>query len=172
MLAKPTQSNLKDAHFQVSGKIIDNGVTVVLKGDGVFIYKPKFAGRFTSDMTVGSEQVTIAEITLDGTNYGKSPGATKWTPTKSDKGFDPSIFEGASEQKYIGEENLSQGKAWHASAKDRDGNPFDAYIRQSDGYPIKYVQSQSGGQNITLTFDHYNTGESVSAPPAEQIEQG
>jgi hypothetical protein len=72
----------------------------------------------------------------------------------------------------VGEENLPQGKAWHATAKDKDGNAFDAYIRESDGYPIKYVETQSGGQNITLTFDTYNTDLTVTAPPADQIQAG
>ena len=80
------------------------------------------------------------------------------------------MFSGASDQKYLGEETLSQGKAWHASAKDKDGTAFEAYIRESDGYPIKYVQAQTGGQNITLTFDRYNSGETVTPPPASQIE--
>ena len=72
----------------------------------------------------------------------------------------------------MGEENLAKGKAWHATAKDKDGNAFDAYIRESDGYPIKYVETQSGGQNITLTFDRYNAGETITAPPADQIQPG
>ena len=92
--------------------------------------------------------------------------------SKSTSGFDPTAFCGASAQKYVGEENLPQGKAWHATAKDKEGNAFDAYTRESDGYPIKYVETQSGGQNITLTFDRYNAGETITAPPADQIQQG
>ena len=45
VLAKPQQSNLKDAHFKVTGKIRDNGVTVELLGDGALVYKPKAKGR-------------------------------------------------------------------------------------------------------------------------------
>lgn len=170
VLAKPEHSNLKDAHFKVTGRIVDNGVTLDLVGDGALVYQPKLAGRFKFETTVSGQTVTLQEITVDGTNYGLTPGATKWVASKSSSGIDPSAFEGASEQKYIGEETLSQGKAWHASAKDKDGNAFDAYIRESDGYPIKYVETQSGGQNITLLFDRYNAGESVSAPPPDQVQ--
>ena len=116
--------------------------------------------------------MTIQEISLDGTNYGLTPASPKWMATKSTSGIDPSAFAGASEQKYVGEENLPQGKAWHATAKDKDGNAFDAYVREKDGYPIKYVETQTGGQNITLTFDKYNTGETITAPPADQVQQG
>jgi hypothetical protein len=173
VLAKPQQSNLTDAHFAVTGKITNNGVTVQLVGDGALVYKPKPAGRFKFTTTVGGQTLTIEELSLDGTNYGLTPASTKWVATKSATGgIDPNAFSGASDQKYIGEETLPQGKAWHASAKDRDGNAFDAYIRESDGYPIKYVETQTGGQNITLSFDKYNTGEVIKAPPADQIQQG
>jgi hypothetical protein len=172
VLAKPQQSNLKDAHFAVTGSITNNGVTLKLVGDGALIYKPKLAGRFKFQTTVGGQTVTIEEISVDGTNYGLTPSSTKWVATKSATGIDPSAFSGASDLKYFGEESLPQGKVWHASAKDKDGNAFDAYIRESDGYPVKYVETQTGGQNITLSFDRYNAGDTVTAPPADQIQQG
>jgi hypothetical protein len=170
VLAKPQQSNLKDAHFMVTGKITDNGLTLSLGGDGLLLYKPKLAGRFTFQTDVGGQQVTIAEISVDGMNYGMTPASTKWSAQKGTSGIDPSAFAGATDMKYLGEETLSQGKVWHASAKDKDGNAFEAYIRESDGYPVKYVETQTGGQNITLSFDKYNTGVTISAPPADQIE--
>lgn len=172
MLAKPQQSTLKDAHFTVTGTIVDNGVTLKLIGDGALVYKPKPEGRFKFQTTVGGQTVSIEEISLDGTNYGRTPSSPKWVATQSSTGIDPTAFAGASDQKYVGEEDLPQGKVWHASAKDKDGNAFDAYIRESDGYPIKYVETQSGGQNITLNFDRYNAGETITAPPPDQIQQG
>jgi hypothetical protein len=172
VLAKPQQSTLKDAHFTVTGTIIDNGVTLKLIGDGALVYKPKPEGRFKFQTTVGGQTVSIEEISLDGTNYGRTPSSPKWVATKSSAGIDPTAFAGASDQKYIGEANLPQGKVWHASAKDKDGNAFDAYIRESDGYPVKYVETQAGGQNITLSFDRYNAGETITAPPPDQIQQG
>jgi hypothetical protein len=171
VLAKPQQSNLKDAHFTVSGKITNNGETIQLIGDGALVYKPKPAGRFKSQATIGSQTLTIEEISLGGTNYGLTPASTKWVAIKSGSGIDPNAFAGASDPKYIGEETLPQGKVWHATAKDDNGNAFDAYIRESDGYPIKYIEL-SNGQTITLSFDHYNTGETITAPPADQIQQG
>jgi hypothetical protein len=172
VLAKPQQSNLTNAHFVVTGKIANNGLTVELVGDGALVYKPKPAGRFKFTTTVGGQTLTIEEISLDGTNYGLTPASPKWVATKSASGIDPNAFSGASDQKYIGEESLPSGKAWHASAKDKDGNAFDAYIRESDGYPIKYVETQTGGQNITLSFDKYNSGETITAPPPDQIQTG
>lgn len=172
VLAKPQQSNLKDAHFNLTGKVTDNVETAPVVGDGLLVYKPKVAGHITFKATLGGQAVTIQELSLEGTNYGLTPASPKWVATKSSEGFDPNAFTGATEQKYIGEETLPQGKAWHVTAKDNGGNAFDAYIRESDGYPIKYVETQSGGQNITLIFDKYNTGETITAPPADQIQPG
>ena len=57
----------------------------------------------------------------------------------------PSSFTGTFAFTYVGEESLAGGKAWHASANDKDGNPFDAWIRESDGYPPE-VRDHAAGQ--------------------------
>lgn len=173
VLAKPQQSNLTDAHFTLSGKIADSaGTTTAVVGDGALVYKPAPEGRIKFQTTIGGQTVSVEEISIGGTNYGLSPGSPQWVATQSTSGIDPTAFAGASGQKYIGEENLPQGKAWHASASDKNGNAFEAYVRESDGFPIKYVETQGGGQNITLTFDTYNTGLTITAPPADQIQPG
>ena len=172
VLAKPQHSNLKDAHFNLTGKIAYEGGTGTVFGDGTLVYKPAPEGRIKFQTTIGGQTVSIEEISIGGTNYGLTPGSPKWVATESSSGIDPTAFAGASEQKYIGEENLAQGRAWHATARDKDGNAFDAYIRESDGYPIRYVETQGPGQNVTLTFDTYNTGLTITAPPADQIQPG
>ena len=172
VLARPQQSSLTDAHFKVTGKIADNNATIDIVGDGALVYKPKLAGRFQFTTNVSGQTTTIKEISVGGVNYGLTPASPKWVASPSASGIDPNAFAGKSDQKYVGEENLPQGRAWHVTAKDDAGNAFDAYIRESDGYPIKYVETQGGGQNITLTFDKYNTGEAITAPPADQIQTG
>ena len=177
VLAKPAQSNLKDAHFLATGKFTSGGVTVDVNGDGALVYRPQGAGRFKFTTAVAGQQVSFEEVTVNGTDYTfTTPGNGKWTAKTSTSGIGPDSFTGSSAFRYIGEENLTQGKAWHASAKDKDGNPFDAWIRESDGYPEKYVLTQAGasasGNMLTLTFDKYNTGATISAPPASQVVQG
>ena len=100
---------------------------------------------------------------------GATQGGAKGDPTG---GIGPNVFAGAGGQKYIGEETLPQGKCWHASAKDSAGNAFEAYIRKSDGYPIKYVETQGATDSITLTFDKYDTGVAITPPPAAQVTPG
>jgi hypothetical protein len=173
ILAKPLHAgNLKDAHFIVTGKFTNNGATVGLNGDGALLYKSPGAGRFKFQTTVAGQQVSFEDISVNGTDYTLTvPGDSKWVAKASTSGLGPDSFTGTSAFKYVGEESLAGGKAWHASANDKDGNPFDAWIRESDGYPLKYVITQQGN-SLTLTFDKYNTGEAIAAPPASQVVKG
>src|SRR6202171_1117509 len=164
ILAKPVHaSSLKDAHFIVSGKFTDQGKTVALAGDGALVYASG-SGRFKFQTTVAGQQVSFEDISVNGTDYSMTiPGNGKWVARASTWGLGPNSFVGASDVKDIGEETLAPGKAWHVSAKDKDGNPFDAWIRESDGYPLKYVITQQGN-TLTLTFDKYNTGQTIAPP--------
>jgi outer membrane lipoprotein-sorting protein len=172
ILSKPNHANLKNAHFLVTGKGNNQGTVVDINGDGIIVYKAPGAGRFKFQTTVAGQQVSFEDISINGTDYTFTvPGNGKWTATATSSGLGPTSFTGASEFKYVAEENLPNGKAWHAKAKDKDGNQFDGWIRESDGYPLKYQISQ-GTNQLTLTIDKYNTGESVTAPPASQVVQG
>lgn len=172
VLAKPSHSNLKDAHFKVTGKFVNQGVSVDLTGDGELVYKSPGAGRFKFQTSVAGQTVSFEEISIGGTDYTfTQPGNGKWTSKVSTSGLGPTSFNGASDFKYVGEESLSSGKAWHAKAKDKDGNLFEGWIRESDGYPLKYVITQDSNA-LTLTFDKYNSGVTVSPPPASQVLQG
>ena len=173
ILAKPVHtSSLKDAHFLVTGKFTNNGATVGLNGDGALLYRSPGAGRFKFQTTVAGQQVSFEDISVNGTDYTLTvPGNGKWVAKASTSGLGPNSFTGTSAFKYVGEESLAGGKAWHASANDKDGNPFDAWIRESDGYPLKYVIAQQGN-TLTLTFDKYNTGAAIAPPPPSQVVNG
>lgn len=173
ILAKPAHAgNLKDAHFLVTGKFSNQGVSVNITGDGALVYKASGAGRFKFQTAVAGQQISFEDLSINGTDFTFIvPGNGKWTSKASTSGLGPNSFAGTSAFKYVGEETLPNGKAWHASAKDKDGNPFDGWIRESDGYPLKYVITQQGNA-LVLTFDKYNTGASITAPPASQVVQG
>src|ERR1700682_3362918 len=162
ILAKPVHTgSLKDAHFLVSGKFTDKGKTVALAGDAALVYTSG-SGRFKFQTTVAGQQVSFEDISVNGTDYSMTiPGSGKWVARASASTLGPNSFAGASDFKYVGEETLPQGKAWHVSAKDKDGNPFNAWIRESDGYPLRYVITQQGN-TLTLTFDKYNTGQTMA----------
>lgn len=172
ILAKPNHSGLKDGHFLVTGKFTNQNQTISVNGDGEIVYTPPGAGRFTFNSSVAGQPITFQDISINGKEYTFStPGNGKWSSQTSTSPLGPASFTGTSAWKYIGEENLSQGKSWHASAKDKDGNNFEGWIRESDGYPVKYTLIQSGN-SLTLVFDKYNSGVMISPPPASQVVQG
>ena len=121
---------------------------------------------------VAGQTVSFEEISIGGSNYTLTqPGNGKWVSNPSSSPLGPTSFSGVSDFKYVGEENLPNGKAWHAKAKDKDGNAFDGWIREGDGYPLKYTLTQQGNA-LTLTFDKFNTGVRISAPPPSQVVRG
>jgi outer membrane lipoprotein-sorting protein len=172
VLAKPTHANLKDAHFTVAGKFVNQTSSVNVTGDGSLVYKAPGAGRFKFQTSVAGQQVSFEDRSINGIDYTFTvPGNGKWTSKATTSGLGPNSFTGATAFTYVGEETLPGGKAWHAKAIDKDGNPFDGWVRESDGYPLKYQITQQSNALI-LSFDKYNTGESITAPPASQVVQG
>jgi len=171
ILAKPEHA-LRDAHFTVMGKFSDQGGSIDVVGDGTVIYTAPGSARLKIESTVAGQKVTYESMSVNGKDYTRTtPGSAKWTVTSSTSSLGPRTFSGTSDYKYIGEETLTAGKAWHVSARDQDGTPFDAWVRETDGYPLKY-RATLQSNNLAFTFDKYNTGATVSPPPASQIVQG
>lgn len=171
ILAKPEHSSLTNAHFTLTTAFpVASGVTVNGTGDGVFVYKPQPASRISFSAAAGAQTLSYVFLSIGGTDYVMTtPGNGKWISAPSTS--NPATLTDSTGATLVGEESLSLGKAWHVKAKDKQGNPFDVWIRESDGYPLKYMTNQaSGGGNFSLTFDKFNTGEAIAAPPAAQVQ--
>src|SRR5438093_12068141 len=67
ILAKPLHANLKDAHFIVTGKFAEQGVSVDLAGDGELVYKAPGAGRVKFQTTRSEERRVGKEWRARGT---------------------------------------------------------------------------------------------------------
>jgi hypothetical protein len=169
ILNKPDTANVKDGHFTLVAHIVSSGITFDATGDGIIVVKPKQASRFTMQTTIAGQSLKFEEIIIGGKEYDLAPDNPRWTVKPSTNSSNPSSFKGT-EAAYLGEETLPQGKAWHVKAKDDSGNPFEAWVRESDGYPLKYASTMQGS-TFTATFDRFNTGQTVSAPPASDIQQ-
>ena len=169
ILNKPDKANVKDAHFTLVAHIVSGSTVFDATGDGMIVIKPQQASKFTMQTTIAGQTLKFQEIITGGKEYDLSPDNPRWTVKSNTTSSNPSSFKGT-DAAYLGEESLPQGKAWHVKAKDDSGNPFEAWVRESDGYPLKYA-SASQGSTFTATFDRFNTGETVSAPPASDIQQ-
>ena len=168
MLNKPDQATLKDAHFTLVAHIVSGGVAFDATGDGVIVTKPAQASKFTMTTTIAGQSLRFEEIIIGDREYDLAPDNPRWT-VKASTSSNPSSFKGT-DAVYLGEDTLAQGKAWHVKAKDASGSPFEAWVRESDGYPLKYA-STTQGSTFTATFDHFNTGQTVAAPPASDVQQ-
>ena len=167
ILNKPDQANVKDAHFTLVAHIVSAGVAFDATGDGVIVTKPAQASKFTMAATIAGQSLKFEEIIIGGKEYDLAPDNPRWT-VKASTSANPGSFKGT-EAIYLGEDALPLGKAWHVKAKDVSGSPFEAWVRESDGYPLKYA-STTQGSTFTATFDHFNTGQTVTAPPASDIQ--
>ncbi|HXM52917.1 MAG TPA: hypothetical protein VN913_06540 [Candidatus Binatus sp.] len=169
ILAKPDSANVKDGHFTLVAHIVSGNIAFDATGEGIIVVKPQQASQFTMMTTIAGQSLKFQEIIIGGKEYDLAPDNPHWTVKPSSNSSNPSSFKGT-DATYVGEEALPQGKAWHVKAKDDSGNPFEAWIRESDGYPLKYASTMQGS-TFTATFDRFNTGQTVSAPPASDIQQ-
>ena len=167
ILNKPDQANVKDAHFTLVAHIISAGVAFDATGDGAIVVKPAQASKFTMTTTNAGQSLKFEEIIIGGQEYDLAPDNPRWT-VKASTSANPSSFKGT-DAVYLGEDTLKQGKAWHVKAKDASGSPFEAWVRESDGYPLKYA-STTQGSTLTATFDQFNTGQTITAPPASDVQ--
>src|ERR1700694_3804602 len=100
-------------------------------------------------------------------HFNLAPHNPRWT-VRTSTSSNPSSFKGT-DAAYLGEDTLTLGKAWHVKAKDASGSPFEGWVRKSDGYPLKYA-STTQASTFTATFDQFNTGQTVRAPPASDVQ--
>jgi hypothetical protein len=169
ILNKPDKANVKDAHFTLVAHVVSGNIAFDATGDGIIVVKPDQASKFTMLTTVGGQSLKFEEIIIGSKEYDLSPDNPRWTVKASTSSSNPSSFKGTNAT-YVGEETLSQGKAWHVKAKDAQGNPFEAWVRESDGYPLKYASTMQGS-TFTATFDRFNTEQTITAPPASDVQQ-
>jgi hypothetical protein len=169
ILNKPYTATVKDAHFTLVAHVVSGNVAFDATGDGALVVKPQQAMKFTMSTTVSGQSLKFQTIIIGGKEYSLSPDNPRWTVTASTSSSNPSSMFKGTNATYVGEETLSQGKAWHVKAKDAQDNPFDAWVRETDGYPLKYA-SMTQGSTFTATFDRFNSGQAVSAPPASDIQ--
>jgi hypothetical protein len=166
ILQKPGQSDMRDGHFNLKGHFASGAYSTDVTGGGIVVLKPHYAASFTLQGSIGQLPFAIQEVVIDDKTYTRI-GTQKWTeqPTNSKPG---NLGSDAKNAKLIGEDNLSQGKAWHVQATIGSSNqPFDAWVRESDGYLTKYSSSSDTG-TLSLDFDKFNTGQVVSPPnPAD-----
>jgi hypothetical protein len=168
ILAKPYQANVKDAHFTLAAHLVSSSGSFDATGEGLIVIKPQSASHFTMTTTVSAQNLRWEVIIVNGKEYDLSPDNPRWIMEDTIGRTNPSSFKGT-DARLLGEDTMPLGKAWHVSAKDSTGRPIEAWIRESDGYPLKYLNRDQGSY-FSAIFDRFNTGQTISAPPASDIQ--
>lgn len=158
--AKPANSSMKDGHFKVEGTYASGATRMSVSGEGVMVLRPKLAIQTNIQLETGTilGRVGADIVQVDGKRYLRI-GNGEWqesddTATSSDAKRSYS---------YKGEDQVGGDKAWHIQSVESD-TTLDEWVRESDGYLLKYVSTESSGSVLTLVFDKFNTGAKVEAP--------
>jgi outer membrane lipoprotein-sorting protein len=169
ILTKPAASSMKDMHFTATVRTTSGGQTTTFTGDGDMVVRPYSAYRLVVRAVTGGTSLTEEIITRDGTDYVRQ-GNQRFKASPSTQGSDVNTWRDATAADLLGAEAMSGGMAWHVKAVSPQGNPFEAWVRESDGYLIRYTATSKTGMT---TFDYsmvaFNTGVSIAAPPPDQV---
>jgi hypothetical protein len=168
ILAKPERASVKDAHFTLAAHIVTGGIAFDATGDGILVVKPQLASHVVMRATISGQPLKFEQILVGGKEYDLSPDNPRWTVKEGSSSSYAGSFKGK-DAVYLGEEAVSGGRAWHVKAVNDDGNPFEIWVRKNDGYPLKY-RGTTGENTFTTSFDRFNTGQTVTAPPASDIQ--
>jgi outer membrane lipoprotein-sorting protein len=169
VLARPALSAMKDMHFTATVRATSGGQTAELTGEGDMVVKPSSAFRLKVQGVVGGASLSEEIITKGGTDYVRQ-GVQKFKASPSTQASDVNTWQEATDGTVLGEEELPAGNAWHVKATSRQGNAFEAWVRKSDGYLLRYfATSKSGSTTFTYSMDRFNTGVSIDAPPAAEV---
>jgi hypothetical protein len=178
ILAKPGHAGINDAHFSLRPHVISGAFSIDMTGDGLIVEKPQRASRIHYQGSLGQIPLAIDQIEIADRQYSRT-GTDKWTESPAkDQSTNPESWSAASDPQIMGEETLPLGKAWRMRATHNGGQAFDAWIRQSDGYPLKYsgdfsargtATSTDRSGSLAVEFDRFNTGSKIAAPPASEI---
>jgi hypothetical protein len=194
ILQRVQQAKYNDATFTLNFTGSFSGTTSTGTGNGKITKNPERAD-ISLTLSVSGQQITVESITDKATNaaYTKISGldlpgfdGSKWTKTdlgsSSSSLFDTSQITDFSKDlknlKLVGNDTVDGTKVWHITGTSTAGgqnSTIDMYVTQDGNYyPKKVVVTSTGSAagTFTLDFTSFNTGITISLPPADQVQNG
>jgi hypothetical protein len=184
ILKKPASANYTDAHFKLKIHTTSGAFIFDLAGDGTIVRKPP-AQTWHYQGSFGAIPVAFDLITVGGKDYSRSQTTAKWAVKDATaKNLSPDDWSKVGNSKLVGEDTINGAKAWHVQAMPSVGVPFDLWVREADGYPLRLTSSGSpaaspspsatGGAvvstgTVEFDFDKFNTGVTIKAPAAADL---
>lgn len=162
ILGAPSKAGLKDMHAKITGSNGGTGLT----GDGTIILAPKSAIRMALTASTGLGPIAFEFISIDGKDYSRV-GNAKFAVTDSKDTSKSGAWADGKNPKLVDEPTVNGDKTWHVKATNGSGDDFELWVREKDGYPLKYAGS--GSQAFTMEFSEFNRGGTVAAPQSDQV---
>jgi hypothetical protein len=159
---RPAESNVRNAHATVAG----SGDGMTFQGDGLVVFRPRMALSLHLQTLTGTLPAELDVLEVGGATYQRAATDQKWVRSSTSPP-DPT-WENATDPRLIGQDRIGGDPAWHLRAT-RGSVPVDMWVRQHDGYPLRLVTPNGKGATFTFTFDRFNTGVQVDAPPPVQL---
>ena len=160
---------MKDMHFTATVRVTSGGQTGELTGEGDMVVRPASAFRLRVQGTVAGSAVSEEIITKGGMDYARQ-GGSKYKASPSTQASDVNTWTGATDAALVGVEELPTGRAWHVRAVSPQGNPFEAWIRVSDGYLLRYLaSSRTGSTTFSYLMTRFDTNVAIEAPAPSEV---
>ncbi len=178
VLAKPAASGLRDYHYRSVSTI---GMNVAQVTEGTVTLKPpatRYRGLPGPETIVAGGQYYTDQATAMGYTHpryvswsGKGGGELVGGP------FLPfNSWSGLTQASFLPDEGSLLDAAWHVRARmpsppNGQGSTVEVWIRQRDGYPLRWRSSWSGkgpDQLTTVEFDRFDSGVTIKPPPPDQ----
>lgn len=180
-------TSIKDATYNLKMNLSTDGSSIDATGNGTMTTSPKRL-QMTLNLTLSgiSATETLIEDDATGTTYTQGPGvpAGKWQKTSSGASLtgaaDPtqiSDLSSLANAKLAGTTTKNGQTVWHITGTEtQDGATanVDAYIRQADYLPAEVDMTTTGtlAMTITMDFTKYNSGVTITLPPASAVVAG
>jgi hypothetical protein len=120
-------------------------------------------------------------VVIGSTVYQRVNSLNEWrlSPIDAESAWssayiNPATWPTSSRQQFLGESSINRSATWVVEATDAIGRRFRAWIRETDGYPLRYstswVNAKGRTYYINALYLRFNT--QVSIPPPSQSNHG
>lgn len=155
VLARATTS-MRSARFQIvgtepAGRMQGQIGAQVYKQDGILSVGPPAMELQPLDQLPGQNPNIDGRgnyIVVGSTQYQRGSTLSEWELTPigevdaaSHAYINPATWQASSNVRFVGEASINGSPTWVIRATDAIGRPFRAWIRETDGYPLRYTTS-------------------------------
>lgn len=114
-------------------------------------------------------------VLVDSTIYIRTNTFSEWQLAKVNDPYwglfadiNPALWQGSSSAHVLGEASIDGSPTWVLELINRFGRQFKAWIREKDGYPLRYTTSWKNAKGSTYytnaLYERFNLGLDITAP--------